>query len=530
MAWVCPISSAFLKLSQEHVSALRNDFVKTYPDKTEVFEKCIKLTNFTYLTIRHLEEILKFVEKNLQLEIPKSSIKKKKKKLLTILNSIVFKDNKPACNIIIKFPISSNTSTTPSVNTKETDSRNEAMFSEAMSNLIKKNSFIQYKLVWEIACVNIDNHTNSTLMVNNISKELLSKLNKKKCHNPGSLKILCFVWSSLFQTFLTESKIFALAITRSMANMRSSNSGRYFADLSCLWPSENPLQLKLLECFNQIKNGLLMILLVESIEYDDIIKKIYVNNLVAQNYTVDSIIETSPSTSAKDDVVKKASIEQSISNIPERYLKFRNYFFIPKFSFKSLQSIFIENHLQNPKKKFGKNDDDLIIEDISVNFNCPLTLKKIIHPFKGLKCYHPQCFDLSSALQCLQEIEHLKCFCCHKRIPIDELFVDAQFLGYLEKYPDKMGCVIKLDGTVSEIAEGTVENVTIIRDDIGISVTDKKKTVFPTEIIDLETYSFDLPPRKKIKINNIVSADVSIFSDERTLIGRNLNADIIVID
>lgn len=45
----------------------------------------------------------------------------------------------------------------------------------------------------------------------------------------------------------------------------------------------------------------------------------------------------------------------------------------------------------NQRVKF---DDDIEIGDEVVSFSCPLSLSKIIHPGKGIKCKHAQCFDV----------------------------------------------------------------------------------------------------------------------------------------
>ena len=102
----------------------------------------------------------------------------------------------------------------------------------------------------------------------------------------------------------------------------------------------------------------------------------------------------------------------------------------------------IENYLHAAKNSsFIDNEsnivceDDIIMGDSIVNFNCPLTLSRIIYPAKGLKCTHVQVFDCLAFLNFMESSKRSwKCIVCNNKISFQVCFEFFELFCCYSKY------------------------------------------------------------------------------------------------
>lgn len=65
---------------------------------------------------------------------------------------------------------------------------------------------------------------------------------------------------------------------------------------------------------------------------------------------------------------------------------------------------------------------------------CPLTRKVMIHPARGTKCSHGECFDLSGFLAFSIKNNNWNCPICHQNILPDELVIDPFFFSQIGEF------------------------------------------------------------------------------------------------
>ncbi|TPX39460.1 hypothetical protein SeLEV6574_g07197 [Synchytrium endobioticum] len=117
----------------------------------------------------------------------------------------------------------------------------------------------------------------------------------------------------------------------------------------------------------------------------------------------------------------------------------------------SLQAIVAGSKL---KAGVTTSDDDIQAGDTQVTFKCPLSLRRIQHPVKFMRCTHLQCTDALSmlALMAGNRKEMWKCVVCNKEASPRELIIDGAFKSVLAQYPIDEKCIVHPDGSTSSAA------------------------------------------------------------------------------
>jgi E3 SUMO-protein ligase PIAS1 len=110
----------------------------------------------------------------------------------------------------------------------------------------------------------------------------------------------------------------------------------------------------------------------------------------------------------------------------------------------------------HPTSANDDDDDEEEIQEVtsSVSLVCPLMIDKIIVPAKGLKCRHPNCFDLRTFLSLAEQSYNWQCPICIQPLPETELRVDLRMEAILKLSPEDVEEVrIMPDGNVEMIHE-----------------------------------------------------------------------------
>eukprot|EP00475_Leptophrys_vorax_P030878 TRINITY_DN4659_c0_g1_i3.p2 TRINITY_DN4659_c0_g1~~TRINITY_DN4659_c0_g1_i3.p2 ORF type:complete len:169 (-),score=56.98 TRINITY_DN4659_c0_g1_i3:47-553(-) len=111
--------------------------------------------------------------------------------------------------------------------------------------------------------------------------------------------------------------------------------------------------------------------------------------------------------------------------------------------------------LQFAHSKEDEDDEEEIQEVTSaVSLVCPLMIDKIIVPAKGIKCRHPNCFDLRTFLSLAEQSYNWQCPICIQPLPEPQLQVDPRMEAIIKLSPEDVEEVrIMPDGSVEMIKE-----------------------------------------------------------------------------
>ena len=81
----------------------------------------------------------------------------------------------------------------------------------------------------------------------------------------------------------------------------------------------------------------------------------------------------------------------------------------------------------------GNTNEDVICDEIKVSIRDPLSLIRIKTPIRGIKCYHPQCVDLSTYLSYCHNTKTWQCPICMQALLYEELVVDKNMLKIINE-------------------------------------------------------------------------------------------------
>ena len=84
----------------------------------------------------------------------------------------------------------------------------------------------------------------------------------------------------------------------------------------------------------------------------------------------------------------------------------------------------------------GKTNEDIICGEIKVSIRDPLSLIRIKTPIRGIKCYHPQCVDLSTYLSYCHNTKTWQCPICMQALLYEDLVVDKNMLKIINELSD----------------------------------------------------------------------------------------------
>merc|ERR1739848_227219 len=146
--------------------------------------------------------------------------------------------------------------------------------------------------------------------------------------------------------------------------------------------------------------------------------------------------------------------------------------------------------------KQGIGDDDIIMGESRVSLRCPLTIKRIATPIRGVNCKHPQCFDLLGYLGYCHTTGKWECPVCRNSCAFDDIAIDEKMqdiLNETSKEIDQVRCYP--DGTFKAITleEIKKENSCVGRKRARPETVDlsspvkKQKKIKPTETKNNET-------------------------------------------
>jgi len=71
-------------------------------------------------------------------------------------------------------------------------------------------------------------------------------------------------------------------------------------------------------------------------------------------------------------------------------------------------------------------DDEIQVGESRVSLRCPLTIKRISTPVRGVRCHHPQCFDLKGYLEFCCQTGNWQCPVCSNSCRYEDLGIDEE--------------------------------------------------------------------------------------------------------
>eukprot|EP00808_Paulinella_micropora_P003159 g43559.t1 len=88
------------------------------------------------------------------------------------------------------------------------------------------------------------------------------------------------------------------------------------------------------------------------------------------------------------------------------------------------------------KKEKDHTEEGLMEGDALLSLACPLSLRRIDRPAKGLKCDHTRCFDLSTFIMYCEQSWIWQCPICDQAIAPSELILDQKLERILKEAPE----------------------------------------------------------------------------------------------
>jgi len=94
-----------------------------------------------------------------------------------------------------------------------------------------------------------------------------------------------------------------------------------------------------------------------------------------------------------------------------------------------------------PKLNYKNADDEIQLGETRISLRCPLSIKRIMVPVRGLHCNHPQCFDLRSFFGFCSRTYLWRCPVCSKSVKFENLYIDEEMQKVLDDTDDKISQV-----------------------------------------------------------------------------------------
>eukprot|EP00494_Astrolonche_serrata_P023596 UN23854 len=88
--------------------------------------------------------------------------------------------------------------------------------------------------------------------------------------------------------------------------------------------------------------------------------------------------------------------------------------------------------------KASNIDDDIVLGESRVSLRCPLTIKRMSIPVRGVDCHHPQCFDLKGYLGFCQTTGVWQCPVCTRACRFSQLGIDKEMEKILNSTSDEI--------------------------------------------------------------------------------------------
>ncbi|KAK1367551.1 E4 SUMO-protein ligase PIAL2 [Heracleum sosnowskyi] len=94
------------------------------------------------------------------------------------------------------------------------------------------------------------------------------------------------------------------------------------------------------------------------------------------------------------------------------------------------------------------SDSELIEEASRISLNCPISMKRIKTPVKGLSCKHHQCFDLDNYADINSRRPSWRCPHCNQSVCFNDIRIDQKMVKILEEVAENVAVVkISADGS-----------------------------------------------------------------------------------
>ncbi|CAM6093519.1 unnamed protein product [Calypogeia fissa] len=112
----------------------------------------------------------------------------------------------------------------------------------------------------------------------------------------------------------------------------------------------------------------------------------------------------------------------------------------------SSSSLQLEDYVSPPPA--AETDDELIVGRSRVSLRCPISLKRITTPVKGVSCRHHQAFDYDSYIEINDRRPSWRCPCCNAFVNCSELRLDRQMEQILKEVDQNLfDVMINHDGS-----------------------------------------------------------------------------------
>eukprot|EP00808_Paulinella_micropora_P003154 g43543.t1 len=110
------------------------------------------------------------------------------------------------------------------------------------------------------------------------------------------------------------------------------------------------------------------------------------------------------------------------------------------------------------KKEKDHTEEGLMEGDALLSLACPLSLRRIDRPAKGLKCDHTRCFDLSTFIMYCEQSWIWQCPICDQAIAPSELILDQTLERILKEAPEDCEQVrLKPNGDFEPVKQETMQ-------------------------------------------------------------------------
>ncbi|CAM6119184.1 unnamed protein product [Calypogeia fissa] len=111
-------------------------------------------------------------------------------------------------------------------------------------------------------------------------------------------------------------------------------------------------------------------------------------------------------------------------------------------------SLQLQGYVDSPSTTAETTDGDVTVGCTRVSLRCPISLKRISTPAKGVSCRHHQAFDYDSYIDINARRPSWRCPCCNTYVNCSELRLDRQMERILKEVDHNLlGVVINQDGS-----------------------------------------------------------------------------------